>query len=218
MFNKLKKENPSIRFYDVHAPAFQTYGRIVQHMDISEITKVAQGIEKPETGSLYSPSLECFEELSIFESIQKDIFGTMPSQLGYCWGSNDQMNAMEWHKGCELNIAITPLVLILGHLWDIDSVRNHVDASNFVAFFLPAGTVVEIYETTLHFCPCQVNAEGFGCVVGLSKGTNAPLEDKCSDPRLFRKNKWLLAHVDNASLLNKGAVAGIIGENYKIIY
>ncbi|MBQ1263664.1 MAG: DUF4867 family protein, partial [Oscillospiraceae bacterium] len=72
--------------------------------------------------------------------------------------------------------------------------------------------------TSLHFCPCEVNENGFGCVVALSKGTNTDLEITPSDKKLFRKNKWIIAHEENTALINRGVVAGISGKNYKISY
>lgn len=38
------------------------------------------------------------------------------------------------------------------------------------------------------------------------------------DPLLFRKNKWLLAHVENAGMIAKGVVPGIVGPNFEIKY
>ncbi|MBQ5909896.1 MAG: DUF4867 family protein, partial [Bacteroidaceae bacterium] len=100
---------------------------------------------------------------------QNEFFGSLPAQLGYCWGHNNLMNATEWHTCSEINIAVTPLVLILGHVWDVK--EDKIDSSMFQAFYLPKGTAVEVYATTLHFCPCEVSEEGFGCVVALSQGT-----------------------------------------------
>lgn len=107
-------------------------------------------------------------------------------------------------------------MLILGHIWDIKD--GKIDSSDFKAFYLPAGTVAEVYATTLHFCPCEVEKGGFGCVVGLPLDTNKPLEEKVSDLLLFRKNKWLIAHTENKGLIDKGVVSGITGENFKINY
>lgn len=216
MLENLKKLNPEIKLVEVNSPEFATFGRVIKNLDISEITKVAEKIENPESGSSYLPSVEEFEKLSIAKTIKNEFFGTMDSQLGYCWGHSNFLNATEWHKGSEINIAITPLVLILGHVWDI--VDGKIDSSDFTAFYLPAGTVVEVYETTLHFCPCEVEQSGFGCVVGLPEGTNTNLETKVENKMLFRKNKWLICHVDNKALIEKGVVAGITGTNYEIKY
>lgn len=78
--------------------------------------------------------------------------------------------------------------------------------------------MVEIFATSLHFCPCEVDKNGFGCVVALPKGTNIPLEEKAENPLLFRKNKWLIAHEENEGLIGRGAVPGITGPNYEIKY
>jgi hypothetical protein len=126
------------------------------------------------------------------------------------------MNATEWHTSSEINIAVTPLVLLLGHVWDI--VDGKIESSKFKAFYLPAGTVAEVYATSLHFCPCEVEENGFGCVVALPEDTNTNLEIKPEDALLFRKNKWIIAHIDNEALKQKGVVAGITGTNYEVKY
>ena len=126
------------------------------------------------------------------------------------------LGATEWHFSSELNIALTPLVLILGKRTDIKD--GKLNSSDMKAFYVPQGAVIEVYATTLHFCPCQVSDEGFGCVVGLPLGTNVPLDYEVSDKLIFRKNKWIMAHEDNKVLIERGVVDGIYGENYKINY
>ena len=216
MLEKLKKINPEVEFYDVSDKEFALFGRIIKNLDTTEILEVAKEISNPESGSSYLPSVEKFEILKIATEIENELFGSLPTQIGYCWGHSNFLNATEWHTSAEINIAVTPLVLILGHVWDI--VEGKIDSSKFKAFYLPAGTVVEIYATSLHFCPCEVSKNGFGCVVGLPTGTNTDLTVKKEDPMLFRKNKWIIAHVDNEALKNKGVVAGITGLNYEIKY
>ena len=83
-------------------------------------------------------------------------------------------------------------------------------------FYFPAGTVLECYATTLHYSPFQVNKDGFGWVVALPEGTNTPLESEYSNKLLWAKNKWLIAHKENTSLIEKGAVAGVMGINTEI--
>lgn len=217
MLEKLKKLNSDIAFFDVSDDEFAPFGRILKNMDAGEIIEAAKKIPNPEgNGSMYKPSLEDFEFLDIASKIENECFGTLPTQVGYCWGHSNFLNATEWHTSSEINIAVTPLVLILGHIWDIKD--GKIDSSKFKAFYLPAGTVVEVYSTSLHFCPCEVNENGFGCVVALPTGTNTDLTVKTEDPMLFRKNKWIIAHVENEALKNKGVVAGITGTNYEIKY
>lgn len=216
MLEKLKKLNPEIELYDVSNKEFAPFGRIIKSLDATEIIETAKKIPNPESGSSYLPSVEDFEVLKIASEIENELFGSLPTQIGYCWGHSNFLNATEWHTSSEFNIAVTPLVLILGHIWDIED--GKIDSSKFKAFYLPAGTVVEVYATSLHFCPCEVSKDGFGCVVGLPTGTNTDLTVKKDDPMLFRKNKWIIAHVDNEALKNKGVVAGITGTNYEIKY
>lgn len=216
MLEYLKKLNPELKLYDINDKEFNSFGRIINGLDVTEILEVAKKTPNPDSGSSYLPSFEGFEALSIAEQIKNEYFGTMPTQIGYCWGHSNFLNATEWHTSSEINIAVTPLVIIVGHIWDIKN--GKIDSSNFKAFYVPAGTVLEAYATTLHFCPCEVSKDGFGWVVGLPAGTNTNLTVEKTDPMLFRKNKWIIAHVDNESLKEKGVVAGITGTNYKIKY
>lgn len=216
MLDTLKLKNPDIKLYSVNSEEFKTFGRVITGLDTSEIIKAAEKISRPAEGSAYTPSEESFEKLPTSKEIENKFFGTLPSQIGYCHGHNSLLNAAEWHMSSEINIAVTPLVLILGHIWDIENGKT--DSSKFKAFYLPAGTVAEVYSTTLHFCPCEVEKDGFGCIVGLPLGTNTPLETETSDPPLFRKNKWLIAHNDNKALISRGVLPGISGENFKINY
>lgn len=216
MLDTLKLKNPDIKLYSVNSEEFKTFGRVITGLDTSEIIKAAEKISRPAEGSAYTPSEESFEKLVIADEIKTKYFGTLPTQIGYCHGHNSLLNAAEWHMSSEINIAVTPLVLILGHIWDIENGKT--DSSKFKAFYLPAGTVAEVYSTTLHFCPCEVEKGGFGCIVGLPLGTNTPLETEGPDPLLFRKNKWLIAHNDNKALISRGVLPGISGENFKINY
>ena len=216
MLDTLKLKNPDIKLYSVNSEEFKTFGRVITGLDTSEIIKAAEKISRPAEGSAYTPSEESFEKLPTAKEIENKFFGTLPSQIGYCHGHNSLLNAAEWHMSSEINIAVTSLVLILGHIWDIENGKT--DSSKFTVFYLPAGSVAEVYSTTLHFCPCEVEKDGFGCVGGLPLGTNTPLGTETSDPLLFRKNKWLIAHNDNKALISRGVLPGISGENFKINY
>ena len=216
MLQSLREKNPHLALFDVRDEAFAEYGVVLDGYDTAEICSAASKLEMPEEGSLYLPSVEAFESLEIAKKIGEDIFGTLPAQIGYCYGHSNALNGLEWHCCSELNIAVTPLVLMLAKRSDIQSGRVH--SSCVKTFFVPAGTVIEVFATTLHFCPCEVSADGFGCVVGLLKGTNLPHESEREDKLMFRQNKWLLVHTDNAGLIARGCVPGIDGENYELLY
>lgn len=214
MKNKLKKLNPQIELYSVYDSEFKTYGRIL-NLNTEEIIKTAERFDMPQN-IMYMPSTDEFEELHIAKTLREEFFGTLPAQVGYCYGHSKMLNATEWHTSSEINIAVTDLVLILAHIWEIED--NKIDSSVFKAFYVPKGSAIEVFATSLHYCPCQVSDDGFGCVVALPKGTNTALETEVFDKRITAKNKWLIAHVENVVKINQGAVAGITGINYEIKY
>ena len=212
----LKLKNPEIKFYSVYDDEFKTYGRVINGLNTAEILAAAGKIEMPEDGSAYQASVPEFECLTIAEQIKSELFGTLPTQIGYCYGRNSMMNATEWHTSTEVNIAVGDLVLLLAHVFEIED--GKISSDRFKAFFVPRGTVIEVYQTSLHFCPCEVSSCGFGCVVALPLGTNTPLDEKPTDAFLFRKNKWIIAHEENTTLIERGVVPGIYGTNYKVNY
>ena len=123
--------------------------------------------------------------------------------------------------GSEINIAATDFCLVLGHVWDIEN--NTIDGSKATVFFVPQGTAIEMYQTTLHLSPCRVTDEGFKDVVILPKGTNTePMESReGADPEnvlLLQKNKWVLAHPEREPLIRQGAHPGFLGPNREIKY
>lgn len=209
--SELKAKNPALPIFGTDSPEFALYGRRIGGVDTAPIVLAGEREARPGSGSAYVASLPAFEELPVAKQIAELVFGTLPTQTGYCHGHNSLLNALEWHMCSEVNIAVTDLVLILGLRHELR--EGKIDSSRLKAFYLRKGEIVEIYATSLHFCPCETGKEGFGCVVGLPAGTNLPLEQSVSDPTLFRRNKWLIAHSENTALIGRGAVPGITGEN-----
>lgn len=213
MLEKLRKNNPHIHIYSVHDKEFEQYGKLLA-VDAFELVEAADKLKLPETGSVYEASVPALERVEVRDVFEKEIYGEMPIQIGSCRGYSSFLNGLEWHKGSEINVGSTPFVLLLASLWDIKG--GKVDSKDVKAFFVDKNEVIEVYSTTLHFCPCQVTKDGFNCVVILPLGTNVPLEENHADPYLFRKNKWLFAHVDNKALQERGVKPGIVGENIEI--
>ena len=198
-------------------PEFQKYGRIIKGYDCSELIKKMTDTPLPNE-PIYVPSDPKLEKLSIFKELQNREFGGLPIQLGYRNGNNTLLNAVEYHRTSEINVAVTDLILLLGSEQDIDPEQFTYDTSRIEAFFIPAGTMIEVYATTLHYAPCNAAKDGFRCVVVLPRDTNLPLETKQTDLEdrlLFAKNKWLIAHPET-DLVQQGAYAGLIGENVSV--
>ena len=213
---KIRELNPHVKIYSTLDKEFSEFGVRLSGFDVSEIIKRGKAFEFPKEGSAYEASTPAFEELSIAKEITEKCFGELPAQIGYCYGHSSFLNAFEWHTSSEVNIAVTDLILILAKRSDLAD--GKIDSSKAKVFFLKQGEMVEVFATSLHFCPCQVEKSGFGCVVALPKGTNLPLtKEPAQDPLMFRKNKWIIAHVDNAPLIARGVVPGVTGENIEII-
>lgn len=215
MIDKLRKLNPDIEIYSIHDNEFKRYGRVLD-FDTSEIVNCGEKIAIPKNGVRYEMSIPEFEELNCAEKLRNIIFGKCPAQIGLCWGQNSMLNAFEFHRSSEINVAITPIVVMLGLQYEIED--NRYDTKNVKAFYLDKGEIIEIYGTTLHYCACQVSEKGFSCVIGLPEGTNdeIPLPDE--DELLFMTNKWLICHNECTELLEKGAFGGMYGINYEIKY
>jgi hypothetical protein len=197
--------------------AFRAYGKVVTGYETGEILKMMGSTPLPDD-VIYVPSVKELEQLDITKEIEKRLYGQMPIQVGYCNGHNKKLNAVEYHRDSEINIAVTDLILILGKQQDITTEFTY-DSGLMEAFLVPAGTVIEVYATTLHYAPCHVAEGGFRCVVVLPKGTNTDLEPLGEtsfkeDQLLFAKNKWLIGHEEGG--LSEEAYIGITGENLSV--
>ncbi|MFS3930098.1 DUF4867 domain-containing protein [Priestia aryabhattai] len=218
-FEQLKSLNSHLSFYHVEEKQFKNYGKVITDYNFDEIKAYMEEIQIPSEGNIYVASDSIMEEKSLKKQIEANSYGQMPIQIGYCNGLNTSLNGLEYHQGNEINFAVTDMVLLLGKVQDIS--EGLYDSKNVDAFFIPEGTAVELYGTTLHFAPCKVTDEGFKTIVILPKGTNEPLAggvDSKSDQLLFMKNKWLLAHPNRKILIDKGAHPGIKGDNIQVNY
>ena len=85
---------------------------------------------------------------------------------------------------------------------------------------MPAGVLVEVFATTLHYAPCHCDAgKGFRVLVALPWLTNTERPDMENrtpeDEIMTARNKWLLAHPESSEAKN-GAKIGLTGENIDI--
>ena len=214
MIETLRKLNPQIKIFSCEGEEFSFYGAMVTAFDFSSFIEYVREAAAPSEGVDYNPSINHLEEHELAGRIRRQFYGEMPLQVGWCIGRNDRMNAMEWHKGSEIVVAATSLLLILGKVYDVRG--DSYDSSRAVAFVVPPGKAVELYSTTLHFAPVNLEPEGFRAIIILPQGTNVQLEDgQERDPLLFARNKWLLAHPEGPPA-KSGAHCGITGKNIRI--
>lgn len=202
--------------------AFKKYGRVISHVDVAELVATLKETPIP-ADVVYEPSVDSLEKLPVKEELSSVIYGEMPIQIGYCNGHNKKLNALEYHRDSEINIAAEDAVLMLGSLQDVDADFTY-DTSKVEAFLVPAGTAVEIYATTLHYAPCHVEDGGFQVAVVLPKGTNYELKKAHAkvengkalneDALLAAVNKWLIGHAEGG--LPEGSFLGLKGENLSL--
>lgn len=195
--------------------AFHKYGRIIENIDFSGLVEAMASTPLPED-VVYEPSVPELEALPVYKELAGKTYGEMPIQIGYCNGNNYLLNALEYHRSSEINVAAEDAILLLGLQQDITEDFTY-DTSKVEAFLVPKGTGVEIYATTLHYAPCCAGDNGFRMVVVLPKGTNYPLEDAhegWEDSLLAATNKWLIGHAEGG--LPEGSHIGLIGENISV--
>lgn len=201
-----------MKIQSVTDASFKKYGKVLEGYDFSALLEEMKKTPLPED-VIYVPSVKELEALEVAEVLKNKAFGGLPIQIGYCNGHNKKLNAVEYHRNSEINVAVKDLVLLIGMQQDIEDDMTY-DTSKIEAFLVPAGTGVEVYATTLHYAPCHVNEDGFQCVVVLPEGTNTELtfetEKTGEDSLMTAKNKWLIAHEDAAI---EGAFNGLRGEN-----
>ncbi len=228
---------------DAADDAFRSYGRVLRGYDTEALCRyLDERTPIPAEGNVYVASDPAMEDLPLAAELSAAFYGGMPIEIGYCNGRNSTYNGFEYHKGSEINVAATDLCLALGHLWDVRGLRGDAEADGTAAlptydgtlaelFFVPRGTVLALYATTLHFSPLRVTDEGFRDAIILPRGTNTPLTaEECAlrdeaartgDGEallLFQRNKWLLAHPEREPLVRKGAYTGLLGPNRELLY
>ncbi|MBR6329771.1 MAG: DUF4867 family protein [Lachnospiraceae bacterium] len=196
---------------------FRKYGRVVQGIDFAPLVDAVKKYTPIPDGVAYEPSIEALEATPVKDELQNKTYGELPIEIGYCNGHNVKLNAVEYHRSSEINVAATDAVLIVGMQQDITDDFTY-DTSKMEAFLVPEGTAVEIYATTLHYAPCGPEGKGFQVAIVLPKGTNYPLTTEHSgweDRLLAAQNKWLITHPDGGQ--DPKAHAGLVGKNLNIL-
>ena len=220
-------------FNSVGSQQFRQYGRVITEYDLTDILERMEQTPLPED-VVYVRKDAYLEESHLYSEMKSRMYGESNIQFGYCNGHNDKLNALEYHRDSEINIAATDMILMLGLLTDVNDDYIY-DTANVKAFRVPAGTAVEVYSTTLHYAPCGIDGKGFQVAVVLPKGTNYPLKSKHiridnktastsnentgssninEDALLAATNKWLIGHAEGG--LDDSAYIGLKGENIEI--
>ena len=208
-----------MKIIDVFDPSFKAYGKVIDNVDFSSYIEKLGEVAIPEDGVAYEPSVASLEAADCYEAAQTVFGGELKLEFGYCAGHNTKLNAVEYHRSSEINVCATDAILMLGLQKDVEKDFTY-DTSKVKAFFVPAGTAVEVYATSLHYAPCNAKSgQGFKVLVVLPMGTNTDKPDfTCKnheDTLMTARNKWLLAHPESNEA-KSGAVIGLKGINIDI--
>lgn len=206
-----------MKIYSVKDPEFREYGRVIVGAKTVDIlgalakTPITDGVE-------YVPDDPSISTLSEAKELENVLFGGVPAEFGWCNGHNTTLNCLEYHRCSEFNLGTEDFILLLARQQEIEN--GILDTSKVKAFRAPAGVLIEVYATTLHYAPCQASKDkGFRVLVVLSKGTNeakpAYAAQTDEDAFLTAANKWLLPHPDSPEAKG-GAVVGLKGINIDI--
>ena len=182
----------SIQIQKVTDASFKKYGRVLTgEYDVDALIEKMQEMPCPDDEVVYVPSESALEALPVMKDFTDSLYGGLPIQIGYCNGNNHLLNAVEYHRSSEINVAATDLILLIGSEQDIEEDDTY-DTSKIEAFLVPKGTVIDVYATTLHYAPCSVDGANFRCVVVLPKDTNLDLVVK---PEGAKEDKLLVARI-----------------------
>jgi hypothetical protein len=206
-----------MKIIPVSDPAFRPYGRVVEGYPVEGLLEALAKTPLPK-GTAYVPKDETLHAAKDAEAVGEALFGGMPFQLGWCNGHNTKLNCLEYHRDSESNLSPEEFILILAKMDDI-AADGTLDTAKAKAFRVPAGVMVEVYATTLHYAPCQTSDGGFRVAIVLPRETNTDIKKgepkNFEDKLLWARNKWLLAHADSAEA-KQGAYIGLKGENVSV--
>ncbi|HWP50183.1 MAG TPA: DUF4867 family protein [Clostridia bacterium] len=204
-----------MKIYQITDAEFATYGKILEGYPVQDLLSALESETPIPEGCDYMPEEAAIQTIPAALSLEKTIYGGLPVQFGWCNGHNTKLNCLEYHRSSEILLGTEAFILLLAKEEEIR--KGQLDTSSVKAFRAPAGVLVELFATTLHYAPCQVDREkGFRVLVILPKGTNTTKPDITpvtqEDKMLSACNKWLLAHAETDEA-KAGAWVGLTGKN-----
>lgn len=212
-FVEIQKLNSDKKIYSIRDQEFEKYGVVYDNYDLTSIKTYMQTIKIPTDHNDYIPDDQVLEADPVINEIARDVYAGMSVSVGPCSGQSTSFSAIEFHQGSEVNITLTDLVMVLGKRQDIHENQYNAE-ENAELFFVPAGTVFEMYSDTLHYSPCKVENTGFKAIVMVLAGTNQPLPNGFSSTNkmIVKQNKFQMAHASRADKIAAGILPGVVGK------
>ena len=156
-----------MKIYSVYDAEFKDYGQVITGYDTEELKKTLDAVTPLPEGVDYVPEQPELQNLPITAEIRDRFYGGMPVQMGWCNGHNTKLNCLEYHRDSEVNFGTEDFILLLGKQGEIEA-DGLFDTKNTKAFLVPAGVLVEVFATSLHYAPCSAKkGQGFKVLVAL---------------------------------------------------
>lgn len=210
---EFRKANPQYKILSVDDSAFNQFG-VVYHYDVSDVEKVMNQYKIPAKGSNYIASIPDLEATDTIKKIKRDIYADMPVDAGVTIGHSDNFTAFEYHQCSETNIMLNDVVMVLAKRQTLEEHGNIDPNREAKMFYVPKGTVIELYNDSLHYAPIQVTKAGYKVIVVVIHGTNSllPKDVKSANPRVVKKGKFQVVHASRKDKIAQGYQVALIGK------
>lgn len=197
---------------------FERYGKVIDDIPASKIVELLETTPLTE-GTDYVASSSILETEEMLPIMQNQVFGGLKVQIGFCNGHNKALNALEYHRNAELNVAANDALLMVAPMTSVHD--GIIDTNDVEIFKVKKGQAVLFYETTLHYAPCVApGEEHFRMAVVLPKDTNTNKPENVPSSGesgcLTHNNKWLYAHKDSNEGKSGVTTGRLIGENLTV--
>ena len=211
-----------MHIYSVTDPEFAPYGMMWDDVPGELTAPLLDELRKTPVpdGSKYVASAPELESAEGASTLMQLMYGGRAAQLGWCNGRNTRLNCLEYHRASEFNLGARDFILLLAKREQIAD--GKLDTSFVKAFRVPAGLLVEVFSTTLHYTPCMVDEDGFQVMVALPAGTNGPRPEAAAGIPVagdsycyWKADKWVLCHAESPKAAEGGYV-GLVGKNLDI--
>lgn len=215
--DEFRAANPQYDILSATDSVFNDYGVIYPDYDLSEINQVMNQVKTPDEGSKYLISIDSLEKTDTIKQIRNDVFAGMPIEAGATIGHTDDFTAFEYHQSSELNIMLDDVIMVLGKRQTLER-QGSIDPNREAKmFYVPKGSVVELFNDTLHYAPIQVAKSGYKVIVVVVKGTNEVLPDsfKKKNPRVVKQGKFQVVHACRKDKIAQGYQVALIGDVIK---
>ncbi len=223
VLSELQSKNPHIQINPVTDASFRRYGRVLTAVKADQAVSAARKMWVVKDGFEAATSVPEFEaDQELQKTIANRIYGEMPVEVGWVYGRNNTLNALEYHQGSEVHIPLEDIIFLVAHYEEIEWRPNpYLDTNKVQAYFAPRGTITELYTWGLHFVPINASKKtGFCDIFTLPKSSGDPLihpKPDTPDGRiLIAKNQWLICHPEAEGMVADGHFPGLYGPNVSI--